>query len=142
MDENLRRIHQYLEYKFEEIENILLLASYVFNRLEQAVYEHTEHDSESITADECRARAQESTILINLLQVLREGIDQTKKAYEMIVCEVKNQNHPILLHRLERDIELKIRYLLCKVLHNEFLVHCYRVKLQLRQIMSNFARNE
>ncbi|GIY67795.1 hypothetical protein CDAR_458631 [Caerostris darwini] len=68
MDENLRGINQYLEYKFEKIENSLFRASNVFNRLEQAVFVHTALDPETLTADECRAREPESTILINRLQ--------------------------------------------------------------------------
>ncbi|GIX85384.1 hypothetical protein CDAR_264791 [Caerostris darwini] len=91
MDENLRRIHEFLEYKFKAVENILLLASNRFNGLEQAVNAHTALDPETLTADECRAREPESTILINRLQVLRKAIDHIQKAYEIIVC--KNLKH-------------------------------------------------
>ncbi|GIY04704.1 hypothetical protein CEXT_281151 [Caerostris extrusa] len=109
MDENLRRIHQYLEHMTEEIENTILLASNIFNRIEQVVYAHTSLDPETLTADECHAREPESTILINLLQELRKEIEHIMKIYGIIVCEVKNQNHPTFLHSLERDIEWKIR---------------------------------
>ncbi|GIX85372.1 hypothetical protein CDAR_264731 [Caerostris darwini] len=141
MNEDLRRIYQGLEHITEEIESTILLASNVFNRIEQGVYAHTELDPEPLTADECRAREPESTILINRLQEHRKGIEHIMRMYEVTVCEVKNCNHPTLLSRLERDIKWKIRDLFNKVLYKEFLVYCYQIKLEFRQ-KTNFARHE
>ncbi|GIY67798.1 hypothetical protein CDAR_458651 [Caerostris darwini] len=71
MDENRSRIFQYLEQITEEIENTIVLASNVFYYLQQAVYVYIMLEPEILTADECRAREQESTILINRLQEFR-----------------------------------------------------------------------
>ncbi|GIX96201.1 hypothetical protein CDAR_433721 [Caerostris darwini] len=142
MDEHLRRIHQCLEHKTEEIENTILLASNVFNRIEQDVYAHISLDPETLTADECLALEIESTILIKRLQEQQKVIKHLMKFFDVTVREVEYSNHPSLLSRLERDIKWKIRGLLNNVLYKEFLVDCYKIKLQFRQNMSNIARRE
>ncbi|GIY94870.1 hypothetical protein CEXT_612451 [Caerostris extrusa] len=142
MHEELRRIHQSAEYITEEIESTILLASNVFYLIEQGVDAHTALDPETLTADECRAREPESTILINRLQEHRKVIEHIMRIYEVTVSEVKNCNHPTLLSRLEKDIKWKIIDLLCEVLNKEFLVDCYQIKLEFRQNMMNFARIE
>ncbi|GIX77977.1 hypothetical protein CEXT_570591 [Caerostris extrusa] len=142
MHEDLRRIHQCLEYKTEEIENTISLASDVFYLIEQGVDAHTGLDPETLNADECRAREPESKIVINLLQEHRKVIENLMRMYQVTVREVKNSNHPTLLSRLERDIKRKIRDLLYKVLCKEFLAYCYKIKLEFRQNMTNFARSE
>ncbi|GIY63776.1 hypothetical protein CEXT_736601 [Caerostris extrusa] len=142
MDENLRQARKHFVEMTEEIENNFLLASNVFNRIEQGVYVYTSLDPKTLTSDECHARVKDSTILINRLQELRKEIENIMNIYEKIVCDVRNQNHPNLLHRLERDIKCKIRDLLKNVLYIEFLVDCYKIKLESRQNMLNFSRNE
>ncbi|GIX77978.1 hypothetical protein CEXT_570601 [Caerostris extrusa] len=136
MHEDLRRIYQRLEHLTDVIEDTILLISYVLNHIEQAhVYAHTALDPVTLTADECRAREPESTILIDQLQNHRKKIERIMEVYVETVREVKNCNHPTLLSRLERDIKWKIRDLLYKVLYNEFLVDCYQIKLEFRQNM-------
>ncbi|GIY41820.1 hypothetical protein CEXT_802101 [Caerostris extrusa] len=142
MDENLRRIHQYVEHITEELEKTILLASNVFCHLEQAVYRLTANDPAGLTADEYRARERQTAILINRLQEHRKVIKHLMEFYDVTMSEVENSNHPTLLHRLEKDIKWKIRDLLYKVLYKELLVDIYQVKLELRQNMSNFARSE
>ncbi|GIY72801.1 hypothetical protein CDAR_391561 [Caerostris darwini] len=133
MDENLRRIQQYLGHMNEAIENTILLVSNIFNRMEQVVDAHTSLDPETLTADECHARESELTILINRLQELRKETENIMNIYEIIVCDVRNQNHSTLLHRLERDIKWKIRDLLNKGLYLEFQVVCYQITLEFPQ---------
>ncbi|GIX85367.1 hypothetical protein CDAR_264701 [Caerostris darwini] len=130
MDEELREVHQNLERITEDLENIILLASNVFNLIEQGVYAYTALDPETLTADECRAREPESTILIKGLQEHRKEIENIMKIYELTVGEVNKRNHPTLLHRLERDIKWKIGELLQKVFYKELLIDCYRIKLE------------
>ncbi|GIX98354.1 hypothetical protein CDAR_458101 [Caerostris darwini] len=142
MHEDLRRIHQCLEYITEELENTILLISNVFNPMEKGVFAHTALDPETLTAHECCARERESTILINLLQDHRKVIENIMRMYEVTVCEVKNCNHPTLLSRMEGDIKYKIRDLFNKVLYKEFLVYCYQIKLELRQNMTDHAISE
>ncbi|GIY41831.1 hypothetical protein CEXT_802161 [Caerostris extrusa] len=142
MDENLRQIHQYLEHMTEELENIILLASNVFNRIEQSCVCTYGVDPKTLTADECRAREPKTTFLINRLQAHRKETDNIMKIYEMIVCKVKNCNHSTLLYRLERSIKWKIRELWQKVLRKELLVDCYQIKLECRKNMSKFTRSE
>ncbi|GIX85369.1 hypothetical protein CDAR_264711 [Caerostris darwini] len=139
MHEDLRRIYQRLEHITDEIEDTILLASNVFYHIEQTVSAHTALDPETLTADECRAREPESTILINQLQKHRKGIQYIMEIYVATVREVKNCNHPTLLSGLERNIKWKIRYLLYKVLYKEFLVDCYQIKLEFRHNLTNFA---
>ncbi|GIY30887.1 hypothetical protein CDAR_309461 [Caerostris darwini] len=91
MDENLRRIQQYLGHMNEAIENTILLASNIFNRMEQVVDAHTSLDPETLTADECHARESELTILINRLQELRKETENIMNIYEIIVCD--NSGH-------------------------------------------------
>ncbi|GIY16517.1 hypothetical protein CEXT_69491 [Caerostris extrusa] len=95
MDENLSRIQQYLEHMNEAIENTILLASNIFNRIDEVVHAHTSLDPETLTADECHAREQEVTILINRLEELRKEIENIMNIYEIIVCDVRNENHLI-----------------------------------------------
>ncbi|GIY48852.1 hypothetical protein CEXT_523921 [Caerostris extrusa] len=133
MDEDLRRIHQRLEYMTEEIEDIILHASNVFHYIEQAVHEHTSLDPETLTTDECLEREQDSNLLINQLQDLRKETENIMEVYEILVSQVKNQNHPALLHRLESDMKWKIVDLLNKVLDKEFQVDCYKFKLEIRR---------
>ncbi|GIY94871.1 hypothetical protein CEXT_612461 [Caerostris extrusa] len=142
MDEEIREVHQNLEEITEYLENIILLASNVFNSVEQTVYAHTALDPETLTADECRAREPESTILINGLQEHRKEIENLMKIYELTVGEVKKRNHPTLFDRLEMDIKWKIGELLQKVLYKELLIDCYQIKLEFRQNVSIFARSE
>ncbi|GIY16511.1 hypothetical protein CEXT_69461 [Caerostris extrusa] len=139
MHEDLRRIYRSLEITTEEIESIILLASNVFYHLKQGVYAHTTLDPETLTADECRAREQVSTILINLLQEHRQDIEYIMRMYEVTVGEVKDCNLPILLSRLESDIKWKTEELFNKVLYKEFLGYCYQIKLEFRQNLTNFA---
>ncbi|GIY30890.1 hypothetical protein CDAR_309481 [Caerostris darwini] len=68
MNEDLRRIHQCVEYITHEIESAILLTSNAFCHMEQAVNTHTTLDPGTLTADECRAREPETTFLINRLQ--------------------------------------------------------------------------
>ncbi|GIX85375.1 hypothetical protein CDAR_264751 [Caerostris darwini] len=136
MHEDLRRIYQRLERLTDVIEETISLVSYVLYHIEQThVYAHTALDPETLTADECRAREPESTILFDQLQKYRMKIERIMEVYVETVREVKNCNHPTLLSRLERDIKWKIRDLLYKVLYNEFLVDCYQIKLEFRQNM-------
>ncbi|GIY41821.1 hypothetical protein CEXT_802111 [Caerostris extrusa] len=142
MHEDLRRIYQRLAHITDEIEDSILIVSYASNDMEQAVNAHTALDPETLTADECRAREPESTILINRLQEHRKDIEHIMRMYEVTVGEVRNCNHPTLLSRLEGDIKRKIRNLLYKVIGKEFLVYFYKIQLEFRQNMTNFARSE
>ncbi|GIY41819.1 hypothetical protein CEXT_802091 [Caerostris extrusa] len=142
MHEVLRRIYQCLEYITEEIENNILPASNVFKRIKQDVCVHTALDPETLTADECRAREPELAILINRLQKHRKGIENIMEVYMVTVREVMNCNHPTLLFRLESDIKRKIRDLWYEVSYEEFLVDCYKNKLEFRQNVTNFERSE
>ncbi|GIX96200.1 hypothetical protein CDAR_433711 [Caerostris darwini] len=94
MHEDLRLIHQCLEYITQEIENTILLASDVFYLIEQGVDAHTALDPETITPEECRAREPESKIVINRLQEHRKIIEHIMRMYEVTVRKVKNSNHP------------------------------------------------
>ncbi|GIY98538.1 hypothetical protein CEXT_439501 [Caerostris extrusa] len=127
MHEDLRRIYQSLELITEEIESTILIASNVFYLIEQTVYAHTALDPETLTADECRAREPESTILINRLQEHRKDIEHIMRMYEVTVGEVKDSNLPTLLSRLESDIKWKIKDLFNQVLYKEFLVFATRL---------------
>ncbi|GIX70243.1 hypothetical protein CEXT_245851 [Caerostris extrusa] len=140
MDENLRRIHQSLEHMTEAIEDVILHGSNFFHYIEQAVYEHTSLDPETLTTDECLEREQDSNFLIDELQDLRKATENVMEVYEMLVRRVMNQNHPTLLHRLEMDMKWKIEDLLNKVLDKESQVDCYKFKLEFRRSMSNFPR--
>ncbi|GIX96198.1 hypothetical protein CDAR_433691 [Caerostris darwini] len=142
MHEHLRRIYQCLEYITAEIENTILPASNVFNRLKLDVYAHTALDPETLTADECRVIEPELSILINRLQKHRKGIENMMEVYIVTVREVRNCNHPTLLSRLESDIKWKIRNLLYEVLYEEYLVDCYKIKLEYHQNVTNFALSE
>ncbi|GIY30420.1 hypothetical protein CDAR_23021 [Caerostris darwini] len=128
MDEKLRRIHQRLEHMTVEIEDIILLASNVFHYIEQAVHEHTSLDPETLTTDECLERKQYSNFLIDQLQDLRKDRENILEVYEILVSQVKNQNHPTFLHRLEMDMKWKIEDLLNKVLDKEFQFDCYKFR--------------
>ncbi|GIY94869.1 hypothetical protein CEXT_612441 [Caerostris extrusa] len=124
----------------EEIENNILLNSNVFNRIEQDVYVHISLDPETLTADECLSREIESTILIYHLQEQQKVIKHLMKFFDVTVREVENFNHPTLSSRLERDIKWKISGLLDNMLHKEFLVDCYKIKLQFRQKHVEFCK--
>ncbi|GIX85379.1 hypothetical protein CDAR_264771 [Caerostris darwini] len=139
MHEDLRRIHQCLEYIIDEIESTNLLSSNAFSHMEQAVNAHTALDPETLTADECRAREPETTFLFNRLKKHRKGIENIMEVYMLTEREVRNCDYPALLLRLERDIKWKIRSLLYEVLYQEFLVDCYQIKLEFRQNITNFA---
>ncbi|GIY72797.1 hypothetical protein CDAR_391541 [Caerostris darwini] len=141
MNEDLRRIHQCVEYITHEIESAILLTSNAFCHMEQAVNTHTTLDPGTLTADECRAREPETTFLINRLQKHRKGIENIMEVCMLTEREVRNCNYPALLFRLERKIKGKIRGLLYEVLYQEFLVDCYQIKLECRQNMPNFARS-
>ncbi|GIY04706.1 hypothetical protein CEXT_281161 [Caerostris extrusa] len=101
MNEDLRRIHQYLEYITEEIESTIFFASSAFCHMEQAVNAHIALDPETLTADECRARESERTFLFNRVQKYRKGIENIMEVYMVTEREVRNCNYPALLFRLK-----------------------------------------
>ncbi|GIX70256.1 hypothetical protein CEXT_245901 [Caerostris extrusa] len=142
MGENLRRIHRSLENITDRIESTILHASNVFNEIEQDVHALISLDPETLGTDECLEREQDSNLLIEELQEFRKETETIMGVYEIIVGQVRNQNHPTLLLRLETDMKWKFTDLFSEVLDKELLIDCYKIKLEFRQTMSNFPRGQ
>ncbi|GIY30888.1 hypothetical protein CDAR_391551 [Caerostris darwini] len=141
MYKNRKQNFQHLAQLIEDIESTFLYASNSFQCLQQEVNEYTSLNPEELTACDCRVREQDSKTLIKVLQEHRKMTEELKELREMIVCEVKNYNHPTLLDRLEVDIKWKITKLLDNLLHEELQVDQYQIKL-FRQIESKIAKSE
>ncbi|GIX85386.1 hypothetical protein CDAR_264801 [Caerostris darwini] len=141
MYKNRKRNFQQLVQLIEEIENTFLYASNSFHCLQQEVIEYTSLNPEKLTACDCRARQKDSKTLFKVLQEHRKMTEELKELREMIVCEVKNYNHPTSLDRLEVDIKRKIRQLLDNLSHKELQIDQYQKKLN-REIESKIAKSD
>ncbi|GIY30886.1 hypothetical protein CDAR_309451 [Caerostris darwini] len=142
MDENRRRIYQYLEQITEEIEETIALSSNVFYYLQQTVRRHTALETAELNAQDCRMTSQASTTLMNQLQEHRKVIDELTVLYEMTVCEARTYYHTTLLDRLETDIECKIKDLLDNVLHQVLLFDIYQEELAFRHSLLKLTKWE
>ncbi|GIX85392.1 hypothetical protein CDAR_458611 [Caerostris darwini] len=140
MYKNRKRNFQHLVQLIEEIESTFLYASNSFDCLRQELNAHTSLDPEKLTACDCRVREQDSKTLLKVLQEHRKMTEELKELCKMIVCEVKDYNHPALLNR-QKDINLKITELLDNLSHEELQVDQYQIKL-FRQISSTIAKSE
>ncbi|GIX85389.1 hypothetical protein CDAR_264811 [Caerostris darwini] len=114
MHEDLRLIHQCVEYITQEIENTILLASDVFYLIEQGVDAHTALDPETITPEECRAREPKSRKLnqshldqsgIDLIPISfpldQSGIDlfsSGSRDRSLSSGSIRDRSHPICFH--------------------------------------------
>ncbi|GIY16505.1 hypothetical protein CEXT_69431 [Caerostris extrusa] len=97
MYKNRKRNFQHLVQLIEEIEITFIYASNSFDCLQKELNEYTSLNPEELTACDCRVREQDSKTLIKALQEHRKTTEELKEVFEMIVCEVKNYNHPALL---------------------------------------------
>ncbi|GIX85364.1 hypothetical protein CDAR_264691 [Caerostris darwini] len=150
MDLDLRSLYkrnsisQYLEEVTAEIEKTTVLLSDVFHCIQrQSVdVEDTSLIIENLTASDCKARELECMNLLGSLLDHRKRIEQLKDLYEMTVLEVKNNNLPTLLDRLEKDTKSKIRDLLDNVECKQLEINKYMMKVQLRQEVMKYSMDE
>ncbi|GIY30885.1 hypothetical protein CDAR_309441 [Caerostris darwini] len=91
---------------------------------------------------DCKVRELECMNLLGSLLDHRKRIEHLKDLYEMTVQEVKNNNLPNLLDRLEKDMNSKIRDLLDSVECKQFEVNKYMMRFQLRQGVMKYGMDD